>query len=396
VSDLVVRGGDVLTAAGRRRIDLVIREGRITDGAAREGAATVDATGLMVVPGFVDLQCNGAGGVDLTAEPERLAEVAALLPRWGVTAWLPTIVSSPDSARRRALDALANLAPKAAAERGRLGQDAGVGAVPLGLHFEGPFLAPGRRRAHAAEHLRRPDPTLFEEWSRKAGVALVTLAPELPSATDLVRTLVEREVVVALGHSSATVVQARAAIDAGASYVTHLFNAMDPLHHREPGLVGTALSDRRVRVGLIADGVHVHPTVVELVARLLGPRLTLVTDAVAALGASEGPVTLGDVAATTRDGTVRTADGTLAGSVLSLDQAVRNLMTFAEVRLAEAVRAVTVAPCQVLGIDGDRGLIAPGARGDLVLLDEEPESGPEVVATIIGGAVAYDRRIGAA
>jgi N-acetylglucosamine-6-phosphate deacetylase len=340
----------------------------------------------VVVPGLVDVQCNGAVGVDITAEPERLWEVAVALPRWGVTAWLPTVVTAPPAIRTRALAALRSGPPR--------GPDGGRPfAVPLGLHFEGPFLAPERRGAHPAEHLRAPDPSLVtdEGWSRESGVALVTLAPELPRALDVVGDLVAAGVVVSAGHSSATAEEAAAAIDAGVSAVTHLFNAMAPLHHRDPGLAGVALSDERVRVGAIADGVHLHPATVALVARALGDRLCLVTDSVAALGLSADRVPLGVLEAFATDEGVRLADGTLAGSDLSLDRAVRNLMTFARLSLPAALRAATTAPAALLGL-GDRGVIRPGAVGDLALLD----TGGEVVATVVGGRVAFDRRTSSA
>lgn len=344
-----------------------------------EGPAVLDVTGLVVAPGLVDLQCNGAAGIDLTAEPERLWEVAAALPRWGVTAWLPTIVSSPPEVRARALAAW------------RAGPPPGTGpvAAPLGLHLEGPFLAPERRGAHDPRHLVPPSVGLVEEegWSAEAGVALVTLAPELPGALDVVRRLVAAGVAVAAGHSSATAAEAREAVEAGVTWVTHLFNAMAPLHHRAPGLAGVALADPRLRVGLIADGVHVDPTVVAVAARALGDRLTLVTDAVAALGAPPGPVRLGSVTARVEGGAVRLADGTLAGSALSLDRAVRNLAAFADLPLATAVQAATATPTAVLGLD-DRGAVVPGARADLVVLTPDGE----VVATIVGGRVAHDAR----
>src|SRR5918994_3448463 len=242
--------------------------------------ARLDAAGLLVVPGSIDLQCNGAVGIDITTEPERLWEVAAALPRWGVTAWLPTIVTAPAAIRGRALAALRSGPPP------ELAGDEVRCAVPLGLHFEGPFLAPERRGAHPAEHLGPPHRALVsdEGWTRDAGVTLVTLAPELPSALDVVRDLVASGVVVSAGHSSASAGEATAAIDAGITGVTHLFNAMAPLHHRDPGLAGVALTDERVRVGAIADGVHLHPAAVTLAARALGERLCLVTDAVAAMG----------------------------------------------------------------------------------------------------------------
>jgi N-acetylglucosamine-6-phosphate deacetylase len=377
--DLRVTGGTVLRADGSARADVIISGGRIVS-VGGEGSACLDASGLVVVPGFVDLQCNGAAGVDLATEPERLWDVAAALPQWGVTAWLPTIVSSPPDVRARALAALRAGAPP---------ERATPLATPLGLHLEGPFLAPERKGAHPAPHLVPPSVGLVEDegWAAADGVALATLAPELPGALAVVRHLVERGVVVAAGHSSATADEARAGLDAGIGYVTHLFNAMVGLDHRAPGLPGVALTDERATVGLIADGLHVDPAVVALVARVLGPRLSLVSDAVAALGAAPGPVRLGAVEAVARDDGVRLADGTLAGSTLALDQAVRNLVAFAGRSRIDAVAAVTTTPARVLGLT-DRGVIAPGAVGDLVLLD----GADEVVATVVGGRVAHDRR----
>jgi N-acetylglucosamine-6-phosphate deacetylase len=375
---LAVTGGTVLTPDGPRRTDVLLAAGRVAEIGALDPAAGVDrldATELLVAPGLVDLQCNGAAGVDLSTEPERLWEVAAALPRWGVTAWLPTIVTGPSAVRRRALAALRSGPPPGAADR--------PFAQPLGLHLEGPFLAPERRGAHRPEHLAPPDPAVVEAEGWDDGVALVTLAPELPGALDLVRVLVGAGIVASAGHSSATAAEARAAVDAGVSYVTHLFNAMAPLHHREPGLAGVALTDDRVRAGIIADGIHVDPTVVALAAHALGDRLTLVTDAVAALGAAGGPVRLGAQAA---DDGVRLADGTLAGSTLALDEAVGNLVAYAGVPLSAAVVAATAAPAAVLGLT-DRGTLAVGAVGDVVLLDDAGA----LAATVIGGRVAHRR-----
>jgi N-acetylglucosamine-6-phosphate deacetylase len=371
----VVRGGRVLLARRPEPADVVVAAGRVVASPAPAGAAELDATGCVVVPGFVELQLNGAGGIDLTAEPERLWEVAALLPRWGVTSWLPTIVTSPGAVRERARATLLQGPPGATPV-----------ATPLGLHYEGPFLDPARKGAHAERHLRRPGPDaeLAAGWSRDAGVALVTLAPELPGALDLVRALVDRGVVVSLGHSSATADQATAAVDAGARWATHLFNTMPPLHHRDPGLAGVALTDERLHAGLIVDGLHVHPLMVRVAARALGERLTLVTDAVAALGVPPGPVRLGDLEALADGDGVRLPDGTLAGSNLAMPTAVANLSAFAGLDLATAVHAATAAPARLLGA-GDRGHLDAGAAGDLVVLDDAGR----VVATVVAGRVAF-------
>ena len=367
MAELVVTGANVLADGAWVRRDLVCRGGHVVAGppADRARASVVDGTGLLVAPGLVDLQCNGGLGVDVTSEPERLWELAAALPRWGVTAWLPTVVTAPEGAIDRARAVLAAGPPPG-----------WTGAVPVGLHLEGPFLAEASRGAHPAEHLRAPSLAEAAAWSPEAGVALVTLAPDLPGALELAGALARRGVVVSLGHTPATAQQARAGIDAGATWVTHLFNAMAPLHHREPGLVGVALADERVRVGLIADGLHVAPEVVALAQRLLGRRLTLVTDAVAPMGR---PGVDGE--------RLRTAEGALAGSALSLDRAVLNLVAFSGCSTADAVAAATTAPAAVLG-DAGRGSLEPGARADLVLLTP----GLEVLATWVGGALVHDAR----
>lgn len=364
--DLFITGGDV---------DVAVRAGTIEavgSGLRRPaGVDVLDAGSSVVLPGFIDLQCNGGFGIDLASEPKRLWELAALLPRTGVTAWLPAIVSAPPDITDGGLAALA-------------AHPGGLVAEPLGLHLEGPFLAPARRGAHDPRHLATPDRDRASDWSAQAGVALVTLAPELPGALEVVRDLVGRGVVVAAGHSDATAEEAEAAIEAGVSFVTHLFNAMAPLHHRAPGLAGVALADDRLRAGVIADGVHLHPRAVAVAWRALGERLVLVTDAVAAMGAPDALARLGRQHVAAGPDGVRLADGTLAGSDLSMDRAVRNLAELGGCTLREAAAAASSAPADVLG-RSDRGRLVPGARGDVVLLT----SAGEVVATVIGGHVAW-------
>lgn len=375
MSELVVRGASVWRDGGWSDRDLACRDGVLVDSLG-PAAAVIDGEGLLAAPGFIDLQCNGGLGIDLASEPERLWELATALPRWGVTSWLPTIVTTPTGIVERALVTLTAGPPPGWA-----------GATPLGLHLEGPFLAPSKKGAHADALLRLPTLEAITGWSRQIGVALVTLAPELQGALEVIETLVERGVIVSLGHSAATTAQAVAAVDAGATWVTHLFNAMAPLHHREPGLAGVALTDDRLRVGLIADGIHVHPTAVALAQRTLGERLTLVTDAVAALGMPPGEQTLGRAVVTVGDDGVRLADGTLAGSNLAMSQAVRNLVAFTECTPEAALHGAAAAPAELLS-DPSRGTLASGARADLVLLTPDLE----VLVTIVAGQVAHDAR----
>jgi N-acetylglucosamine-6-phosphate deacetylase len=365
VPDLLLTGGAVLRDGSWQVGDLVCRDGLVVDGPAGPDAEVVEASGFLVAPGLIDLQCNGGLGIDITTEPERLWELAAALPRWGVTAWLPTVVTAPAGAIDAALAALA------------AGPPAGfAGAVPLGLHLEGPFLSAAARGAHPEALLQRPTLDAVAGWSREAGVALVTLAPEVPRAREVVSALAERGVVVSLGHSAATAEEARAGIGAGATWVTHLFNGMAPFHHRRPGLPGVALTDERVHVGLICDGVHVAPTAVALAQRALGPRLTVVTDAVRALGLAP-PSGYG----------VRLADGTLAGCDVGLDEALRNLVAFSGCGTAEAVRAASSAPAAVLG-DPSRGALRAGSRADIALLTTDLH----VVSTYVGGRLVHDAR----
>jgi len=377
MGDLIVRGGTVLVGGAWTCVDVTAHDGMLVGpaGVGPDGVE-VDGAGLLVAAGYLDLQCNGGLGIDLAGAPERLWELGVLLPQFGVTAWLPTIVTTPDGIVDRAIEALAAGPP-----------NGWRGAIPLGLHLEGPFLSPAKRGAHPEALLRPPTLEAIEGWSREAGVALVTLAPDQPGALEVLDALVQRGVVVSLGHTPATAEQATAAVDAGARWVTHLFNAMAPLHHREPGLAGVALADERLHVGVIPDGIHVHPRVVAMTQRALGDRLTIVTDAVGALGMPHGRMTLGRTVVTIDDGGVRLADGNLAGSNLAMDQGVRNLVAFSGCPTEAALHAASTAPAAVLG-DTVRGTLAPGARADLVVLTRELE----LVATIVGGEILYDAR----
>ncbi len=360
---VLVDGGRILAAGPA---------GQITPPPA---ARCLDAGGGWLVPGFIDLQLNGGFGHDFTSEPEAVWTVAARLPEHGVTAFLPTLITAPLSVSARARAVL------------RAGPPAGWrGAAPLGWHIEGPFLNPGKRGAHSPIFLRLPDLAAVADWSPEAGVRLVTLAPELPGALDLVRALTKRGVRVSVGHSLATYAEAQAACDAGARYATHLFNAMRPLDHREPGLLGLLLTRPEVVVGLIADGSHVHPALVDLIWRARGPHgINLVTDAMGALGMPPGRYSLAGVDVIVDGQTARLADGRLAGSLLRMDEAVRNLIAFTGCGRAEALATVTTTPARLLGLEHERGRIAPGLIADLTLLTHDLH----VAATLTAGQVTY-------
>ena len=342
-----------------------------------EDAEKIDATSLTLVPGFMDLQLNGAFGHDFTQNPETIWDVAARLPQTGVTSFLPTIITSPLHAVERAQKGLQEEKP------------AGFrGAEPLGLHLEGPFLNPGKKGAHNPKWLRPPALESIRSWTAENGVRLVTLAPELPNALDLITVLASRGVVVSAGHSMATLEEAQTGFNAGIRYVTHLFNAMTAMHHREPGLVAAALNDSRITIGILPDGLHVHPAWVKLAWQVLGPqRLNLVTDAMAAMLMPAGTYYLSDQQVIVDETGAHLADGTLAGSVIPMDQAVRNLMAFTGCTLAEAIPTVTSTPANLLGLGQSKGHIIANAEADLVLLDGRQR----VQTVLIAGEIIYKR-----
>ena len=350
--------------------DVAIVDGRVA-ARPRRGSPTHDASGLLVAPGLIDLQVNGAAGHDLTTSPESIADVARALVRYGVTAFLPTIITAPPAAYMDARCAFAGWR-----------QD-GTSATPLGLHFEGPMLSPGRRGAHPPEHLREPSLELIEGWSREAGVAVVTLAPELPGAALVISELRRRGVVVSLGHSEATLGEAQAAARLGATAVTHLYNAMGRFDHRTPGLLAAALAGMpALTCGLIADRVHVSDAAIALAFRALGPDgVALVSDAMAGLGLTVGARTLlGGLPVTVTPTGARRPDGGLAGSLRGLDAGLRTLIAATGAPFEVAVATVTATPARLLGL-ADRGHLDVGAVGDVVLFTPDFE----VVVTVIAG-----------
>jgi N-acetylglucosamine-6-phosphate deacetylase len=315
--------------------------------------------------GLVDIQINGAFGVDFAAADEAgWDEVAAQLPSTGVTSFQPTLITAP-------LDQL--IAGLDTATEARDRQEDGPYARILGVHLEGPWLSPRRNGVHEAKYLTAPTPAAVDTLMSAVGfdiLTLLTLAPELTGALEAIKRLTGAGVPVSIGHTDATAAQVEAAADAGATLVTHIFNAQRGLAHREPGVPGAALSDERYRVGLIADLHHVAAEICTLVFRAAPGRVVLVTDAIAAAGMQPGsyllagiPVTLGE------DGVPRNADGTIAGSALTLDQAVRNMIGIG-LPVVQVLEAASRVPADALGRT-DLGRIAVGARADLVHWTED-------------------------
>jgi N-acetylglucosamine-6-phosphate deacetylase len=323
----------------------------------------------VAVPGFVDLQVNGFGGVDLPgADAAGYATAGAALLATGTTAFQPTFVSAPVEAL---VDALASMPA------------GGIGPRVLGAHLEGPFLSPLRLGAHAPEHRRDPDLALLEQLLEAGPVRQVTLAPELPGALGLIDALVERGITVSVGHTDATAAAAHAAFDRGARTVTHLHNAMRPGTPREPGVATVALARTDVVVQVIVDGHHLAPDTVRLAWRAAAGRLALVTDAAAPAAAPAGEYRLGGRSVQARDGIVRGPEGQLAGSALTMLDAVRNLHALG-VRLEDAAVAAAAVPAALAGRP-DLGRLEPGAAADVVVLDDRLD----ISRVLVGGDLVH-------
>ncbi|NUR76481.1 MAG: N-acetylglucosamine-6-phosphate deacetylase [Thermoleophilia bacterium] len=331
------------------RGDVELSDGRVVG----IGLAAPNGRGI-VVPGFVDLQVNGFGGVDfLDADADGYRRAGEALLETGVTAYLPTLITTPE---QQLLAAIAEVPDGEARPR------------VLGLHLEGPFLSPNRLGTHEASARRDPDPALLDRLLDAGPVRLMTLAPELPGAEILIDRLLERGVAVSIGHTDATAAQANAAFDRGARSVTHLFNAMRPFLHRDPGIVGAALARDDVVVSIILDGIHLAPETAKTIWRAARGRTALVTDAITGAGAAEGSYSLGNLDVHVHEGTVRGPDGVLAGSVLTMVEAVRNLLELG-VPLEDAVEAATSTPARVLG-ERELGRLDVGLPADIVVLDD--------------------------
>ncbi len=378
---LIIQNATFFASEGvPRRAELFLENGRILSiepprkEAPPAGSQVLDAAGWIVSPGWLDIQINGAFGLDFTNDPDSLWQVAARLPEFGTTAFLPTIITAPLEQVEKALRVW------------RAGPPPGWrGAVPLGLHLEGPFLNPGKKGAHDPRWMRTPKLAALQNWKPENGVRMVTLAPELPGALDVVHTLRARGVVVSAGHSLANYQQGMAAFDAGVNAGTHLFNAMSSLDHRAPGLVGALLDHTDPVVGMIVDGLHVHPAVVRLAWKCLEPqRLILVTDAMAALGMPPDTYQLGDQQVIVDGSTARLPDGTLAGSLLTQPEALRNLQKFTGCSLFQALQTITYNPANLLNLE-TKGSLRDGGDADLTLLS----SAGEVMATIVAGEIIY-------
>ena len=313
-----------------------------------------------ILPGFVDLQVNGSFGVDVVTDPGRLGELSEGLAATGTTSYLPTVISSPKETYNEVIPALANAIAQTPS-----------GAEPLGLHLEGPFINLRERGAHPEEGISPPDGDLLSELLDLGPVRMLTLAPELRGAAELAEAAGRRGIVVSAGHSDAHFGLAYGSFDRRVAGVTHLFNAMSPMHHREPGLPGAAFAHPRAVSGIIADGRHVHPQMVALALRVLGPdRLYLTTDAIAATGMGPGeyPLASRRTYLDAAEGVPTLSDGTIAGSILTMDEAFRNILAFTGCTIPEAARMTAATGARLVGEGSRKGRLAPGYDADVTVL----------------------------
>ena len=367
---LAIHAGTVLTPEEEIPQGTVLVEGDRVVAVGREihvppDARRFEAPDTTCVPGFIDLHVHGAGGHDLMeGTAEAVAAIGRTLAAHGTTSYFPTTLTAPMPRTLAALKCLGDLV------RRMEGPPSELVAQPLGIHMEGPFLNALRKGVHPAQHMLAPRNELFEDFYRAAGgtLRILTLAPELDGAEAMMSRVLERGVLVGMGHTDANFEQAERAVELGVRHVVHMFNAMRPFAHRDPGVIAATLLDDRVSAELIADGVHVSEPAIQLLLRAKGPGgVLLVTDGLAAVGMPEGTYRLGECEITVRGPEARSRDGVLAGSVLTLDGAVRNMVRFTGLPLREVVKMATLNQARVLGL-ARKGRIAAGADADLVLL----------------------------
>ncbi|MCI2425226.1 N-acetylglucosamine-6-phosphate deacetylase [Candidatus Acetothermia bacterium] len=384
MNSLLIQGGEIVSAVADdiKTGDILLQNGIIArvgevrlQGSAMETIDTIDATGLYVSSGFIDLQTNGGGGYNFgDAAPAEIHKIITFHTNHGTTGLLPTTVTAPIEQIKATIGRVRKLNHPAV----------------LGMHIEGPFITKEHKGAQNAHYILTSTVEQFAELAKgdEGFIKIVTLAPELPGADRLIARIREIGAIPSLGHSAATYEQALTAIDQGIGLFTHLFNAMRGLHHREPGALGAAL-DSDVMVELIADGVHVHPMLIRLLRKTKGiEQICLVTDSISAAGLTDGQYSLGGLAVFVKNGEARLADGTLAGSTLTMEHAVKNFIEFTGCSVVDGVKTATLNPAKLLKIDEKKGSLEEGKDADITIFDADFN----IYYTIINGEIVYDRK----
>ncbi len=379
---VLIKGGRVITPLEvLEKADVIIEDHRIfAVGRGLSNAQadeTIDASGRLVAPGYVDVHIHGSAGHDtMDGTVEAIEGIARFLASRGVTSFCPTTLTQPTEAIMRSVRAVYDCM-----ENGIEG-----GAQPLGVHLEGPCLDVKKKGAQPEQHIRTAAAINYQQLFSLGNIKLITLAPEIAENNDLIAFARANGATVVVGHSSASYEDLVAAVELGVNHATHTFNQMEGLHHRKPGTVGGVLLLDQIYAEFIADGVHLHPAIVDMIVRLKGSdKAVAITDAISGAGMPDGDYELGGQKIVVKDGAVRLADGTLAGSALTLDRGVQNILKFTRATLAEAIQMATLTPARSIGVSDRKGSLEPGKDADLVLLDQNLN----VTSTIVMGKVVY-------
>ena len=368
---------------------IIIEKGKIIEIVNKEELKTATLTGVevieakdkFIVPGYIDIHIHGGGGSDvMDGDYEAINQIAIAHSHFGTTSFLPTTMTMSKDKIIRSLRSICKAAKKGTA-----------GAEILGIHMEGPYINSEKKGAQREEDIKKVSIEEFSEFNQASGnlIRLVTIAPEMPGAIDFIKYLDKQKIIVSVGHSNATYAQVQAGIQAGLSHVTHTFNAMRGLHHREPGVVGAALTSPELTVEVIADGIHIHPIVLKILTKIKdGEKIVLITDAMRAAGLNEGTYDLAGQEVIVTKGQARLKDGTLAGSVLTMDKAVKNMVNKVGIPLSKAIQMASFNPAKSVGIDYKKGSLEPGKDADIVILNKNLET----ELTIVAGKIVYRRK----
>jgi len=368
---------------------IIVEKGKIIEIVNKEelntatlvGAEVIEAKDKFVVPGYINIHVHGGGGSDvMDGKYEAIKQIAITHSRFGTTAFLPTTMTMNKNKIIRSLKTIYEAKLKGTG-----------GAEILGVNLEGPYINPEKKGAQREIDIRKPSIKEFSELNKASGnmIRLVTVAPEMPGAIELIKYLCKQGIIASVGHSNATYAQTQAGIEAGLSHVTHTFNAMRGLHHREPGVVGAALTSPKLTVEIIADGIHVHPVVIKMLIQAKeSEKIVLITDSMKATGIKGGIYDLGGQEVTVNKGQARLKDGTLAGSLLTMDKAVKNMVSKVGLLLPKAIQMASLNPAKSIGIDDKKGSLEPGKDADIIILNKNLET----ELTIVAGKVVYRRR----
>jgi N-acetylglucosamine-6-phosphate deacetylase len=373
-----IRNGIIITPQEvLREQALIINDNtieRIGADSTSPDTTVIDAKGCYVVPGFIDVHVHGADGYDtMDATPKAIQTMGAFYAKHGVTSYYPTTMTMPAPNIQAALENVEHCPQPT------------NGAQHLGVHVEGPYLNLKYKGAQPPEYFRPPVPAEYGQWLETGVCKLITVAPEIEGSLEMIQELTAQGVEFAIGHSAASYEEAVKGFDVGVRQVTHVFNGMVGLHHREPGALAAILTDDRVNAQLIADGIHVHPGMIRMLIRAKGAdHVMLITDAIEATGLSDGDYDLGGQKVTVKEGIARIANGALAGSTLTMDKAIRNMVSFTDLPLQKIIAMASTVPARAMRL-ANKGKLEAGCDADIVLLNRELE----VMATMVGGSIVY-------